>query len=180
MLNVIIENENKNEMMLQNLNSKLDEVGITDWYIFWKLNDYIFNPKTMTPAWDWVFDYTMSLKNIKKYMKIKWYKKSKITMEELFWLDLSKKDKTKLINSLDTAWLNDFEVLKQLKMINDSATIVIRLWKDDFQEIPDNVTRNSAHSEILNLKQYMWEDQLNVLNFFKIDQRKIDNILALT
>jgi len=184
----------ENEETIKKVTDTLDRAGMDDEYIFVWLFKRIFKPSIILADGEYHFDRSASLRTIKNYWKLRWHIRGKITLEELFWMDFSKKNKNRINQLIDESWAKfkelypedewgvtpDNDVYKKLREINEKAYFVIRVWKDEFARSPDNSIRWSAHSEMIKLKQYLSDDETStVLQFFKVDLERQDRILAL-
>ena len=104
--------------------------------------------------------------------------KSKISIDELLGLDTSKKRRQNFSLLMDLQWLDDITVLWELKYIVDNAYIILKFW-ENIHCIADNSTRSAALKEIWMLKDYINSDDMNILNFFKVDNWRLNQILAI-
>lgn len=171
---------------LEQVWKSLAGIGLNNDYVLNRLNHLIFNAVThiATQDWDEYFaDYNTQLKAIKTWRKLKWYGKWKITMEDLFWLN-SDTERTKLIFLMDKLWLDNNAVFAHLKKIMDNAVkpMFVKASKDEewyIALVTDEATRLAAVQEWSILKEYLDDESMNILKFFKVDNDRKKTVLSI-
>jgi len=75
-------------------------------------------------------------------------------------------------------WLTPNKVFTEYKKIRTQAMKSVKVWEEYVLE-PDYAIRNQAIKFYGKIKDYLDDDWMNVMNFFKYDQDRVNKILAI-
>lgn len=175
---IVLENSIERENVLEEIEEALVATGNTDENVFAWLRYNIFESTSMSPDGTTFPNFWGRLWAIRIWADLMWYKKSWVSFEELLWIKKSKDRQTKVKTLLNKSWLSPIEVFTELDNIRKSAMKFVKVdgW---YEMIKDISVRNSAIRFYSKMKDYMNDDAMNMMNFFKYDNSRVKKILDM-